>query len=95
MDIAPVQKTEAVTAPVATPADPRTAAANRELVRAVKALNAAELPGTNRELTFLMDRATQRPIIRLKDKLTGDVIRQIPPEYVLRLAEEMRANSAP
>jgi uncharacterized FlaG/YvyC family protein len=94
MEFAPVQRSEAVTAPVATPADRQTVVENRELVRAVRALNANELPGTNRELTFLLDRVTQRPVIRLKDKLTGDVIRQIPAEYVLRLAEEIRTGGA-
>jgi flagellar protein FlaG len=75
----------AVTAPSPT----ENLAQNREVIQAVKAVNAAELLGQNNELTFLFDRDTQRPIIRLVDRKTGAVIRQIPPEYVLRMAEDL------
>jgi flagellar protein FlaG len=74
-------------APVSAPAEQL--AESREVIPAVKALNAAELFGENNELTFAMDRATQRPVIRLVDRKTRNVIRQIPPEYVLRLAEDL------
>ena len=68
-------------APVEKPAQ------HRELIQAVKAVNVAELFGQNSELTFLLDRETHRPIIRLVDRKTKDVIRQIPPEYLLNMAE--------
>ncbi len=61
----------------------------RELIRAVKALNATELFGQNSELTFVLDRKTHRPLVRIIDRETKEVIRQIPPEYALRLAEEL------
>jgi len=38
---------------------------------------------------FLLDRETQRPVIRLVDRKTKDVIRQIPPEYVLQRAGDL------
>jgi flagellar protein FlaG len=81
----PGQALEAVTQPV--PAE--NVAANREIIQAVRALNAAELFGQNNELTFLLDRETHRPIIRLVDRKTKDVIRQIPPDYLLHLTEQM------
>ncbi len=62
---------------------------HRELVQAVKALNAAELFGQNQELTFALDRETRRPVVRIVDRETKEVIRQIPPEIVLRLAEDL------
>ncbi|MBM3747658.1 MAG: flagellar protein FlaG [Acidobacteria bacterium] len=62
----------------------------RELIQAVKAVNVAELFGQNSELTFVLDRETRRPLVRLIDRDTNEVIRQIPPEYLLRLAEELR-----
>jgi flagellar protein FlaG len=65
-------------------------AETRELIRAVKALNAAELFGQNHELTFVLDRQTRRPLVRIIDKETKEVIRQIPPEYALRLAEDLK-----
>lgn len=60
----------------------------RELVKAVKALNQTELFGENNELTFILDRNTHRPLMRLVDRKTREVIRQIPPESVLRMAED-------
>lgn len=62
----------------------------RELIQAVKAVNVAELFGQNNELSFLLDRETNRTVVRLIDRKTNEVIRQIPPEYILRMAEELR-----
>ena len=63
----------------------------RELVKAIKAINATEFFGENYELTFVMDRETRRPLMRIVDRQTREVIRQLPPEYTLRLAEELRS----
>jgi len=64
-------------------------AEHRELIQAVKALNAAELFGQNQELTFALDRETRRPVVRIIDRKTNEVIRQIPPELLLRLAQDL------
>ena len=72
-------------APAEAPA-PAELAANRELIRAVHAVNGAELFGQNSELTFAFDRESRRPLIRLIDRRTHEVIRQIPPDHVLRMA---------
>ena len=61
-----------------------------DLIKAVKAVNAAEYFDQNSELTFIVDRQTRRPVVRLVDKKTNEVMRQIPPEYVLRLAEDLK-----
>jgi flagellar protein FlaG len=61
-------------------------AEDRELIRAVKRVNEAELLGSDSELTFILDRETRKPLVRIIDRETKEVIRQIPPEYVLRLA---------
>mgnify|MGYP000069548823 CR=1 FL=1 len=75
---------------VAPQASPETRSKNRELIQAVKALNATELFGQNSELTFILDRETRRPLVRIVDRDTREVIRQIPPEYVLRMAEDLK-----
>jgi len=62
---------------------------NREVVQAVKAINQTVLLGQNSELTFALDRETRRPVTRLVDRATREVIQQFPPEYVLRMAEEL------
>ncbi len=63
-----------------------------EVVRAVQLLNRDELDSleTRKQYTFLMDRATNRPVVRVIDKETGRVLYQIPPEEVLRKAAELR-----
>ena len=74
-------------APVVAPVE--TLTQNRELIQAVKAVNVAELFGQNSELTFVLDRESRRALVRLIDRKTNEVIRQIPPEYILRMAAEL------
>jgi uncharacterized FlaG/YvyC family protein len=69
---------------------PDQAAANREVVTAVKAVNGAEMFGQDNELMFQRDRQTQRMVIRLVNRETEEVVAQIPPEYVLRLSEDLK-----
>ncbi len=78
------------TAAAPAPPDHAQAAENRNLVQAVKAVNSAETFGDQNELSFTLDRNTRLPVIRIVDRDTKKVIEQIPPEYVLRLAEELR-----
>jgi flagellar protein FlaG len=73
-----------------TPLSPEMRAEQAQLVRAVEAVNEARLFGENSELTFSLDRETRRPVMKIVDRETQEVIRQIPPEYVLRLAEDLK-----
>jgi uncharacterized FlaG/YvyC family protein len=57
------------------------------LIRTVKGVDAASLFGDGSELTFAMDQETRRPVIRVIDRQTQEVLWQAPPEYVLRMAE--------
>src|SRR3954469_21240071 len=76
-------------APVATiPVDQ--AAENREVVRAVKALNATEMFGEENQLLFRRDPETQRMVVRVVNRQTEEVISQIPAEYVLRMAQDLK-----
>lgn len=68
------------------------AAENREVIHAVKALNNTEMFGQDNDLIFQRDPQTQRMVVRVVDRKTKDVISQIPPEYVLRLAEDLKRN---
>ncbi|MCW5976747.1 MAG: flagellar protein FlaG [Bryobacteraceae bacterium] len=88
MDINPVNSNPAL--PVSAQiVSPELQAQNRELIEAVKALNGAEFFGQNNELTFVFDRTTRRPLVRIVDRETREVVRQIPPEYALRMAEDL------
>ena len=66
-------------------------AAQRQLIQAVKALNGTELFGQDSELTFVFDRQTRKALVRVVKKDTREVLLQIPPESVLRMAEERKA----
>lgn len=63
---------------------------NRDVIQAVKALNGAEMFGDRNELEFRRDPQTQRMIVRLVDRTTREVMSQIPAEYVLELAADIR-----
>ena len=68
-------------------------AETREVVQAVKALNQTEMFGGEDELVFQRDDATQKMVIRLVNRQTKEVVSQIPPEYVLRLAKDLKGGS--
>jgi uncharacterized FlaG/YvyC family protein len=55
----------------------------------VKAVNASGMLGRDNELTFVLDRVSRRAVTRIVNKQTGEVVDQIPAEYVLRMAEEL------
>ena len=76
-------------APTAGPTVPVVARAEQEqLIKAIKAVNATEVFGQDTELVFVLDRQTRKPLLRLVDMRTNEVIRQVPTEHVLRLARE-------
>ena len=76
------------------PAEPSTAHSQSEdertLTYAVKAVNASEMLGRDNELTFVLDLKSGRAVVRIVNKRTGEALQQIPVEYVLRMAEEMK-----
>jgi flagellar protein FlaG len=71
------------------PPSPREVAERRELVKAVKVINDAQVFGQESELTFSFDRTGRRAVLRIVNRETREVIRQIPNEQVLRLAESL------
>jgi flagellar protein FlaG len=73
-------------APVTPPAQQ---AQNRDLIQAVQAINKSEMLGSGNELSFALDRESGRAVIRIVDTDTKEVIQQVPPEYVLRIAEDL------
>lgn len=73
------------------PVVPERLAEHRELIQAVKALNGTEMLGQNNELIFSLDRGTHRTVVKIVNRETNEVIRQIPPEVVLRLAQELQS----
>lgn len=65
-------------------------AANRDVIQAVRAVNASGKLGDRNEMTFSLDRRTRRPVITIVNRDTNEVVDQIPSEQVLRLAEDLK-----
>jgi len=91
MDITGTSGAAQALALVSTPAPvpPEQAASNRNLIQAVKAVNEAGTFGENNEITFQIDRNSHMPLIQIIDRSTKKVVEQIPPEYILQLAETL------
>jgi uncharacterized FlaG/YvyC family protein len=65
-------------------------AETRDIVQAVKALNATEMFGQDNELVFQMDRQARRMVLQVINRKTNEVLTQVPPAYVLRLSEDLK-----
>jgi flagellar protein FlaG len=62
----------------------------RTLINAVKAVNAAGLFGQDDQLTFVVDQQSKRIVVRIVNRETGELVDQIPEEYVLHLADQLK-----
>jgi uncharacterized FlaG/YvyC family protein len=93
MDVAPIGNPGQAAPVAADNAGAQWLVENRELIRSVKSIDAAELFGQGRELSFALDRETKRPVVRVVDQQTGEVLWQAPPEYMLRLAKSLGAHA--
>jgi uncharacterized FlaG/YvyC family protein len=95
MEISAIDRSALPSSVPAAPAPVDHAAENREVVRAVKALNGTEMFGQDNQLTFRRDPETQRMVIRVVNRKTEELVTQIPAEYVLRLAADLKQKAAP
>jgi flagellar protein FlaG len=62
----------------------------RTVVAAVRALNKSQLFGDQKQMLFARDQDTQKMVIRIVERNTGEVIDQIPTEQMLRILEDLR-----
>jgi len=93
MDVAPLQTPPQVAAASPFSLSAEQQGENRQLIQAVHAVNAAELFGKDRELTFAFDRTSRRAVVRLVNRKTGKEIRQIPAEELQQLAVSLDASN--
>jgi uncharacterized FlaG/YvyC family protein len=93
MDVNTLSRITQVAPPEATPVSTDNASQNRQVVQAVKALNKSEMFGEDNNLEFERDPESKRMVVKVVNRTTGDVVSQIPPEYVLRLSESFKQNS--
>ena len=85
-----IQTTGQVTPIAETQLDPKQRAERSALILAARSVNEAQSFGPNSEVTFSFDRATHKPILQIVDRETREVIQQLPPEYLLRMAAQLR-----
>ena len=72
----------------ASPSEPHARLSLAELERAVEALN--EFLGfVQVKVTFVVDRSTHQVTIRVVDSRTNEVIREVPPEEMMRRMQRM------
>jgi uncharacterized FlaG/YvyC family protein len=93
MDISSVDQQRALPANAPQPIPPEQTAERQKLIQAVKKVNQSEMLGENNELTFAMDRNSRRPVVRVVNRQTNEVVLQIPPEYVLQMAADLKQSS--
>ena len=93
MDISSVDQQKPVIASAPQPVPHEQAVERQQLIQAVKEVNKSEMLGENNELTFMVDRQTRNAVVRVVNRKTGEVVFQIPPDYILRMAEELKRNS--
>jgi uncharacterized FlaG/YvyC family protein len=94
MDITAVNGVMNAPGPAAPTIPPDKAAENRPIVQAVKALNGTEMFGQDNQLIFQRDPDSRRMVIQVVNRETHEVVSQIPPEYLLRLAEDLKQPQA-
>jgi len=61
---------------------------NRSVSAAVQTLNQIRYAGDGREVTISLDQATRRPVVKVVETATNEVIQQWPTQYVLQLAAD-------
>src|ERR1700704_655688 len=87
MDFNPISR-----ATLSVPVHPDQVAREQEtatVVTAVRALNKSEFFGSDRELMFVRDQETRRPVIQIKDRQTGEILQEIPAKQLMRMLASM------
>ena len=92
MTISPINSNTPVVGVDRTPG-PVDSGQNIRLAQAIRQINNSNIFSPQNELTFILDRTTRRPITRVVNRDTHEVVAQLPPEYVLQLASELQSGS--
>ena len=89
MDISSVNTPVSHLGMPAAPTPIRPSDQQRALLQAASVVNASQVLGPDNEITFRVDRKAQQVVVRIVNRKTGDLVSQIPEEYLLRMAEEV------
>jgi uncharacterized FlaG/YvyC family protein len=74
------------------PAPAVEAVQHQEVIQAARSINASGYLGQN-QIVFVIERGTNRAILRVVDRETNEVLLQLPPESALRWARELNSGS--
>jgi len=88
MEIGPLSRIS-VGAPVAADAIQESLGLTQQLVAAIRGLNRTEMLEQGREFKLRRRAAGKRPMVDLVDRETGEVLDELFPEEVLRMAGEL------
>jgi len=77
---------------VATPDVAAPAPSNTDAIKAAAAELDAFMRSSNQSIVFQVDKPSGQVIVSIQDATTGQTIRQIPSEVVLRIAQELKQN---
>jgi uncharacterized FlaG/YvyC family protein len=62
----------------------------RQVVAGIRAMNRTQSLGTDRELAFAFDEQVRRVLIQIKDRNTGEVVREIPLKEILEMMKQIK-----
>lgn len=93
MDVNALSRIAQAAPAVATPVSADDATQKRQVVQAVTALNKSEMFGEDNHLEIQRDPDSKRLVVKVVNRNTGDVVSQVPAEYVLRLANGLKQKS--
>ena len=90
MELYAISPVGIITPTVDVQVNPQQRAERTALVQATKAVNDLQSFGPTSEVTFSLDRVTHKPLLQIVDRQTREVISQLPPEYLLRMAAQLK-----
>ena len=62
----------------------------RQIIAGIQAMNRTQSLGTDRELAFAFDEQVRRVLIQIKDRTTGEVVREIPLKQILEMMQQLQ-----
>ena len=92
MAITPIASSSLPAAPA--PAHTAAPSVNRDLATAVQTLNQNGTAGPGREFSIAIDGKTRVAVVRIVDKATNELIEQIPSQYILDLAQQIKQETS-
>ena len=93
MNITAVQHSTSLPETVTAVAPGKTAE-HRAIAQAARTLNETGMFGEDNHLKFQVDPGSKRMVLQVVNQKTQEVVLQIPPEYVLRMAEDLKEQQA-